>query len=58
MPDQDYKPPRISDNYVDGNPYLDTNEDPSTRAKGSSLQRGMEIVGNSVANHEGLSNRI
>jgi hypothetical protein len=32
MPEQGHKPPRISDNYVDGNPYLDTSKNPATKA--------------------------
>jgi hypothetical protein len=31
MPEQDHKPPRISDNYVDGSPYLETSDDSSNK---------------------------
>lgn len=64
MPEQGQKQPRISDNYVDGSPYLDKGVDSVARASESSdesystLNRALEIAGNSVANHEGLSNRI
>ncbi|MFC3884932.1 hypothetical protein ACFOU2_16240 [Bacillus songklensis] len=69
MPNQDHKPPRISDNYAGGSSwndadYLDTGAVPPAQAReslqrpNSILNRGMEIAGNSIANREGLSNRI
>jgi hypothetical protein len=32
MPEQGHKPPRISDNSVDDNPYLDTSKHSATKA--------------------------
>lgn len=69
MTNQSYKLPRISDNYANSSSSteandLDTGTVPSTQARESlqkpnpALNRGMEIAGNSIANHEGLSNRI
>jgi hypothetical protein len=32
MPEQGHKPPRISDNSIDDNPYLDTSKHSATKA--------------------------